>query len=93
METSNDGIVLRQMSLAEFAAASPMASPQLTAMRAMQPGTAIVLSHDGLAHAAPKCSLHRMAALMTKAHPTLRFATRHLPDGSVAVACRYEVKR
>ena len=63
-------------------------SPQWLAIQAMQPGQALLLSHEGFSHCiSSKCSMR--GTLWVKARNQLphTFSWKHLPDGRLGVAC------
>ena len=68
------------------------ASPQLKAVRAMEPNTAVIMSHEGLKCKKTKkgqmsCSFRSIVTVVQRKHSDRMWAVRHLPDGRVAVAC------
>jgi hypothetical protein len=64
---------------------------QRSALEAMEPNTAMIVSHDGIAcgHAegGTSCGVRSLARHLRNANPSKHWSTRHLKDGRVAVAC------
>lgn len=71
-------------------------STESRAVRAMQPGQALAISHEGYkpeqCHKSTKgrpnwCSLVAKLRSASKARTDVRFSFAHLPDGRLGVAC------
>lgn len=64
---------------------------QRSALAAMEPNTAMIVSHEGIACGRTKvrsgCGLSEMTRSLRNADPSKLWSTRHLKDGRVAVAC------
>lgn len=91
-------VIVKAITMEEFASfrspgrGGPAPSPQLLALRQMQPGEGLILNHDGLAcrRGVPGqrnfCSLAVIASEVTKQR-NVQLSLHHLPNGTVAVAC------
>lgn len=88
----SDDVVLGTMAMDEFKAlrrAHRALSPQRVAIRGMQAGDVLILSHKGLSHQkkSGSCTLYMILSLENENGRGLRYAVTHLRDGNVAVAC------
>ena len=64
---------------------------QRSALEAMEPNTAMIVSHDGItykrAEGKSACGLRSLVRHLRLADPSKLWSSRHLKDGRVAVAC------
>ena len=87
---------IEKMDMAEFdklpgSRSQGVKSWQRTALAAMEPYTALIVSHEGLAcryaEGGSSCGLRSLVRHLRNADPSKLWSTRHLKDGRVAVAC------
>jgi len=83
--------IVRTMSMEEFDKGynQRATSPQLKAIRAINPGEVIVLTHGTLRCSPRGCSLAQIVVILNKKSADKRYRQRHINgrNGDVAVAC------
>ena len=83
--------IVRTMSMEEFEEDyhPRKVSPQYKAIRAINPGEAIVLRHGALSCSPRGCSLAQIVVTLTKRSADKQYRQRHINgrNGDVAVAC------